>query len=187
MLIQQRDCIEKNNLKWDSSRKKYELPFDFKELNNYEFHDSFYLGKEKQCIPKVSGTTLEAAQAQELAYKYKIYKEYMLDFSNEIISLIKATLMSDPTRRMKQYLEYFIMKEYRRQGKHTEYRALKKRLVDTLVQAKWNQLAGKVLEEDADFVSEDIGGTGTGQSIEIQLDELTTSEENAANRELKFK
>lgn len=95
MLIQERDCIEKQNLKWNSERGKYEIPFDIKELNNYEFIDSIYLGKEKHCSLKLSGSIsppLDLALAQEIINRNRLVKECSPEVSNDIVFLIKQTL-----------------------------------------------------------------------------------------------
>ena len=88
---------------------------------------------------------------------------------------------------MKLYLDYFMLKEYKRQGKYGEYQVLKKRIVDTLNQEKWTTLAGKMLEEDEDFTTEAMTKDSTGVSIEVQLDELTSSTEPKDIRQDKFK
>jgi len=94
MLIQERECMEKFNLRWDAERKKHELPFDINELNDFEFLDSIYLGKDKQCVPKVPGGSIPAEKTLDLVLKNKLVKEYIFDFSSDIISLIKQTLQN---------------------------------------------------------------------------------------------
>lgn len=88
---------------------------------------------------------------------------------------------------MRTYLEYYLLKEYRRMGKHTEYRILKKKIMDTLNNNKWVQVSGKLLEEDADFAADDMESDNTGLTIELQLDEMATSRENPLNKAEKLK
>ena len=86
--------MEKCNLKWDAESKRHELPFDIKELNDYSFLDSIYLGKEKQCAHKEPNASIDPDRATELVYKNKLIKEYANDFSTDIIFFVKQTLTS---------------------------------------------------------------------------------------------
>lgn len=184
ILIKERDFMEKNNLVWSPERKKYEIPFDIKELNSYEFLDSIYIGKEKLCSPKEAGVKLEPGKAAELVQKNKFLREYNPELSHEIVALLRATLQNNVATRMKSYLEYYILKEYRRLGKHADYRTLKKKLLDTLNENKWVSLSGRLLEEDGDFVAEDLESSDL--ATEIQLDELSMSKENPLNKAEKL-
>jgi len=88
---------------------------------------------------------------------------------------------------MRSYLEYYILKEYKRLGKLGEYRALKKKLVEILNQQKWTELSAKLLEEDWDFAADSMQEDSTGLAIQVQLDELTSSNETVLIHEEKFK
>ncbi len=90
---------------------------------------------------------------------------------------------------MRCYLEYFILKEYRRQGKREEYRMLKKQLVSLLNEQGWATLAAKILTEDSDFLSEHAKDDSSGLSLDLQLEELAMSrgKEAVAAREAKLK
>lgn len=92
MLSQMRDCMEKYNLLWSPERRKYEIPFDIKEVTDYEFLDSIYVGKEKICSHKDPNIKVDLKKATELIQKNKFLKTYNPDLSNEIISLVKQTL-----------------------------------------------------------------------------------------------
>ncbi len=87
---------------------------------------------------------------------------------------------------MKSYLEYLILKEYKRQGKHGEYRMLKKKLVETLNELSWTALAAKILAEDGDFASDAMQEDSSGLAVEVQLDALATTSEDCSIRERKF-
>ena len=93
MLIQERECIEKYNLRYDSEKNKYELPFDISELSDYNFVEPMYLGKEKSVVSKSASAALEQEKVVELNQKAKLAKEFAFDFSNDIVFLIRQTLM----------------------------------------------------------------------------------------------
>ena len=92
MLIQERTCMEQNNLRWNIETKKYEFAFDPNEANNYTFVDSNYLGKERKCVNKGSETQVDAAKAQEVINNTRLRKEYTPDLSNNIIDLLKQVI-----------------------------------------------------------------------------------------------
>ena len=92
MLFQERDTMEKYNLKWRSDLKKYELPFDPNILNEYEFLDSIFLGKEKHCVSKTSKLPAEAEKAKNLLKYDRLSKEFNSDFSKDIILLAKQAI-----------------------------------------------------------------------------------------------
>ena len=87
---------------------------------------------------------------------------------------------------MKSYLEYYILREYKRQGKSKDYRELKKKLVDILNGQGWGGLSGKLLDEDKEFTASSMLEDTTGLSIEVQLDELISGNLIPAERETKF-
>ncbi len=84
-------------------------------------------------------------------------------------------------------LEYYILKEYRRQGKLMEYRGLKKQIVETLRANRWHGLARNILREDGEYVAEEMETDSTGLAIEMQLDEFTTSNDSKESRAEKLK
>ena len=83
--------MEKHNLRWNPDRKKHELSFDIKELAEFEFLDSYYLGKEKHCVSK-SSAGVEGAREQELVEKNRLMKEYSHDISGDITVFLKQTV-----------------------------------------------------------------------------------------------
>ncbi len=85
--------METHNMRYDPERKKHDLPFDIKELNDYEFLDSIFLGREKQCLHKPPNNAVDADKATELVQKNKLVKEFAVDFSNEIVAHIRHTLI----------------------------------------------------------------------------------------------
>ena len=92
MLSQARYCLEKYNLRWNPERKKFELPFDPNELNDYSFIEAQYLGKEKLCVATASGKVLDAAVGDELVYKNRLRKDSSNDPSYDIIALANKVL-----------------------------------------------------------------------------------------------
>jgi len=93
MLIQERDCLEQNNLKLNQSTRKYEFPFDPNEANDYTFVDSNFLGKERKCVSKSNEAILiDTAKAQEIINNIRIRKEYNPEVSNDIVALLKQVI-----------------------------------------------------------------------------------------------
>ena len=84
-------------------------------------------------------------------------------------------------------MEFFILRELRKQAKNIEYCNLKKKIVETLNKIGWKTLSGRMLEKDSEFVAASMEMDNTGLPIEIQIDELTTSKENCLTRADKFK
>jgi tRNA splicing endonuclease len=78
--------LEQNNLKWSNEEKKYVLPFDKTELNNYNFVESVYLGKEGTCIDK--NTNTEHKEIIELIRIEKEHNKDALPLLKEVESLI---------------------------------------------------------------------------------------------------
>jgi len=89
MLIEERTVLEAFNLRFDN--KIYTLPFDINELNEYEFVNNVFLGKDEFCILKSSRTLLEPSKAQEIIEKYEVAEEFKTNFSNLIIISIETT------------------------------------------------------------------------------------------------
>ena len=89
MLIQERRCLEEKNLKWNG---KYEFQFDPKELTNYGFIDSPYLGKDKTCIIKSTNEVLSPDRSKIIINNIRIKKEYVPNISTDIIVLLKHVL-----------------------------------------------------------------------------------------------
>lgn len=81
--------MEKNNLKWNPSTRKYELPFDPLILNDFEFVDSAFLGKDKECVFKTTRQTPDPEKALELLRFHRLNKEFSSDISRDIISLAR--------------------------------------------------------------------------------------------------
>ncbi len=79
------------------------------------------------------------------------------------------------------------MREYRRMGKHADYIAAKKRIVESLSHDHWGPLSALILREGNEFVSERVEADSTGFVLEMQLEQLATSNEIAASRAEKFK
>ena len=84
--------MEQHNLKWSVETRKHDLPFDANELNDYEFMDSNYLGKDKICIVKATKEAVEQSKALEIIHKSRLRNEHGFDFSNSIISLIRNAM-----------------------------------------------------------------------------------------------
>jgi hypothetical protein len=89
MLIEERAVLEAFNLQYDN--KSYTLPFDMSELNDYEFVDNAFLGKDKLCLVKSSRMLLELSKTQEVIEKYKVAEEFKTDFSKLIVIAIETT------------------------------------------------------------------------------------------------
>lgn len=92
MLFLERDTMEKYNLVWNTDLKKYELPFDPKILNDYDFVDSNFLGKEKHCVSKISHLPETPEKAKELLRFNRLLKEFSADYSKDIILLAKQAI-----------------------------------------------------------------------------------------------
>ena len=111
MLIQERECLEQNNFKLNPEGKKYDLPLDSAEANDYTFIDSHYLGKERKCLSKAGDTPIEPAKALEIINNIRVKKEYNPEVSNDIIALLKQVIsmgtvrfISSALRSNKKYL-----------------------------------------------------------------------------------
>jgi len=88
---------------------------------------------------------------------------------------------------MKCYLEFYILREYKRQGKRAEYRILKKKLVEILNSQGWACLAGKLLGEDKEFT--EISGMdiqNNSLAAEVELDELVSAQCDNSQRSQKL-
>ncbi len=92
MLIQERTCLEQNNLKWNPESKKFEFVFDPAEANDYTFVDSNYLGKERKCVPKTGEAAVDPAKSLEIINNIRIRKEYNPDVSNDIVALLRQVI-----------------------------------------------------------------------------------------------
>jgi hypothetical protein len=88
---------------------------------------------------------------------------------------------------MKSYIDYLLLKEYRRTNRGAEYRVLKKRLLERLNAGQWTGLGKRLLEEDSKFVSDAMENDQSGLAIELVLDELLASNEDAALRSERFR
>lgn len=92
MLIEERTALEKHNLYYDPNTKEYKLPFDPNELNEYEFINSAFLGKDKLCLVKSSRTLLEVGKCRDLVENYQIVEEFKVNFSHYIHLSIGTTI-----------------------------------------------------------------------------------------------
>lgn len=72
-------------------------------------------------------------------------------------------------------MNYYMLKEYKRQNKCNEYMRLKKELVEILRSKGWKELSGKLLVEDRDFVASRADSATEALAIQMQIDELAIS------------
>jgi len=94
MLIEEREALESYNLKFNFDKKISELPFDPNtEFADFNFMDSVFLGRIKTCFQKSTNTAVELKKAVELNSKLSLSREFSIDFSNDIILLIRQTLL----------------------------------------------------------------------------------------------
>jgi len=94
MLIQERESLEQKNLRWVPSEKKYTFMFDPNEVDNYNFIESPYLGKDKTCILKDSDTPVNIMKAQTILNNVKVKEEYTVDNSGLIMKLLSNCVAS---------------------------------------------------------------------------------------------
>lgn len=92
MLMHERYCMETRNLKWNPEKNKYELPFDPNELLQYSFTDTIYLGKPKQCSGINPSIVVDPQKAQEIVKKSVLKREFGVDLSNDVITLINQVI-----------------------------------------------------------------------------------------------
>jgi len=88
---------------------------------------------------------------------------------------------------MATYFDFLILKEFKRQKKSSDYRFQKKKIIEILNSARWAILAGKILQEDSEFIVSMVQSEDSKSAIELQFAELSTSKENFLNRGEKFK
>jgi hypothetical protein len=80
--------MEKYNLKYDDSQRKFVVPFDTKELLQYTFADTIYLGKAKICIaPNKTQVT-----DPKMFRQFILNKEFQSDFCNDILALLNLVV-----------------------------------------------------------------------------------------------
>ena len=84
--------METRNLKWNPEKNKHELPFDPNELLQYTFSDTIYLGKPKQCLGINPSIAIDPQKAQEMVKKSILKREFEVDLSNDIITLINQVI-----------------------------------------------------------------------------------------------
>ena len=92
MLMQMRASMEAHSLRWNSEKKKYELPFDPAELAAYNFVASPYLGQPRVCVPKSPEKTIDQLTAQRLAEMKRLQEDFALDPSEEIVGRVNQVL-----------------------------------------------------------------------------------------------
>ena len=95
MLIQKRESLEKKNLRWNPSEKKYKFLFDLSESDAYTFTESVYLGKEKSCLPKNPDTPTDLIREQTIINNLRIKNEYSPETNAKISLLLNQVISSD--------------------------------------------------------------------------------------------
>lgn len=86
--------MERHNMVWDAEHRSHRLPFDPKELLEYEFRTPTFLGRDRQCVRCASETSVDPDKARELVRMKDLTQEAAVDFSSEIVAHIRQTLLN---------------------------------------------------------------------------------------------
>jgi len=80
-----------------------------------------------------------------------------------------------------------LLREFKRINKQAEYIELKKRIVDELFDSKWEKLAGLVLKEDNEYITDALESDKTNTAFELELSHLIYSIEDPRLKDRKLK
>ena len=88
---------------------------------------------------------------------------------------------------MKLNIDLTILNEHKKIDRKDEYMKLKNKIICALHNDKWEDLPGKLTSTDKDFMNECLKSECSNVGLNLELEELVNSKENAIDKSAKLK